>query len=322
MANTMEFEGRTEDEAVEKAATALRLSADALDYTVIQEASSGVFGLGAKPVVIRVRPPVAEAAPVAAEVAVVEAPGDADDGADEGRGGMVGPAPEKAARAAEVTRALVERMGLAAEVSVRDEHEQIVVTIGEGAEGNVVGETFGASRPPAVPSFQFLLNKIVNRFPHDRKHIVVEVPSVPRRERRPAEPRRTEAPRAPQRTPAAPVAPVAPVQPDPELDPSLVEMARFLAERARSTGKVITVHPMLAADRRAVHQTITGIPGVKTVSEGDGLYRRLHVVPAAGGGEKADGERRGGRRRRRRRRGGGGGEGGGAAQGGAPGTED
>lgn len=286
----MEFEGRTEQEAVQKACAALGLKEQELDYTVIDEGSGGVFGLGARPVQIRVRTPEKAAATPA------ESKGGGDEFGDEegARGGIVGPAPEKAAKALEVAQGLASRMGLDAEVTVRDEHEQIVVVIGEKDGGNMVAEILGKSRPPAIPSFQFLLNKIVNRFPDDRKHIVVEVPSVPRRERRPQEPRVQE-PRPPRERPAP-----APVELDPDLDPAMVALARELAAKASLLNKVITVHPMLPSDRRAIHQTIMTVQGVTTVSEGEGLNRRMHIVPdalAAGGG--------GGRKRRRRRRRGG-----------------
>jgi spoIIIJ-associated protein len=315
MSQTMEFEGRTEDEAVQRACAALGVSADALDYTVVDEGSGGVFGLGARPVSIRVRPPAAQAAvhaasPTAAEVS----PG--DEGEEESRGGLVGPAPEKAAKAREVTQAMAERMGLAVNVTVRDEHEQIVVVIEDAGETGMVGDVFGKSRPPAIPSFQFLLNKIVNRFPHDRKHIVVEVPSAPKRERRPGEQRRAERAERPAALTQQPSAPAAEL--DPDLDPTLVAVARLLADRAKQLGKVITVHPMVAGDRRAVHQTVMSVRGVHTVSEGEGLYRRMHVVPDSLKGGGGDNKRR--RRRRRRRGGGGGGERGEAprSEGGAP----
>lgn len=213
---------------------------------------------------------------------------------DEVRGGIVGPAPEKAAKALEVAQGLADKMGMPSKVSVRDEHERIVVVIEEVDGSTAVAEILGASRPPAIPSFQFLLNKIVNRFPEGRKHILVEVPSVPRRlnERKP----RATQPHAVAQLQAA--APQAPRALDPDLDPTLVALGRLLGERARLLGKVITVHPMLAADRRAVHQTITTIPGVHTMSEGDGIYRRMHIVP-----DSLQGGLGGKRRRRRRRRG-------------------
>lgn len=230
----------------------------------------------------------------------VTAQSEAED--DDVRGGIVGPAPEKAAKALEVAQGLADKMGMDAIVSVRDEHERIVIVIDEKEGSTAVAEILGGSRPPAIPSFQFLLNKIVNRFPEGRKHILVEVPSVPRR---PAE-RKPRAAQQPQAQAAAP-APQAPRPLDPDLDPTLVAVGRLLAERARTLGKVITVHPMLASDRRAVHQTIMSLEGVHTMSAGDGIYRRMHIVPdSLRGGNGVGGKRR---RRRRRRRGGEGHEG-------------
>lgn len=308
MTSKLEFEGKTEQEAVQKACNALTLAENELDYTVLDEGSGGLFGLGSRPVRIRVRVPADTAAPRVQEerrtverVAddQVEAAEHVDADEDEVRGGIVGPAPEKAARALEVAQGLSEKMGMDAEISVRDEDERIVIVIGEKEGSTSVADILGKSRPPAIPSFQFLLNKIVNRFPEGRKHILVEVPSVPRRaaERRP----RAE---GQQGSPGAQGSGRQPQQPDPDLDPTLVQVGRLLAERAIRVGKVITVHPMLPSDRRAVHQTIMTMQGVHTMSEGEGLYRRMHVVPdavkAAGGGRRK-------RRRRRRRRGGEGG---------------
>lgn len=300
MSGAMEFEGRTEQEAVQKACVALKLGERELDYTVVDEGSGGLFGLGSRPVRIRAR---VSAAP---ENQVKEVVGEESD--EESRGGVVGPAPEKAARALEVAQGLAERMGVRAKISVRDEHEQIVIVI-EEAEGTTdVGDVLGKSRPPAIPSFQFLLNKVVNRFPEGRKHILVEVPSVPRRAAKSNEGRIREGRNNQPRVPS---------EPDPDLDPTLVALGLRLAEKAKSLKKVLTVHPMLPGDRRAIHQTIMSVEGVSTMSEGEGLYRRMHVVPnelRAGGGNP---ERR--RRRRRRRRGGGRdgegrGEGGGARE--------
>ncbi len=305
MTETRQFEGRTEEEAVSEACAALGVDVEELDYTVLDEGSDGVLGLGKRPVQIRVRVPKdgdegeAFEAPNGVESvdAVQSVDGEHSDGVDsvdgvdaadasideEARGGIVGPAPEKAAKAKEVAEGLAVRMGIGCKVSVTDEDTQIIVLIEEAEEGATdVADTLGRSRPPAIPSFQFLLNKIVNRFPDDRKHIVVEVPSVPRRERRPEDNGRSRG-----------------AEGEDDLDPTLVELARMLAERASELGKVITVHPMAAGDRRAVHKTIMGIDGVQTVSEGEGLYRRMHIVPEAlrgGAGKKR-------RRRRRRRRG-------------------
>ncbi|MBK8010837.1 MAG: Jag N-terminal domain-containing protein [Deltaproteobacteria bacterium] len=294
--SSIEFEGETERAAVVKACSALKQAEGQLDYTVIDEGSAGLFGLGARPVRIRVRAP--EANVTESTEIPDEGPMDADVGDREEEGSSVcGPAPEKAARAGEVAESLAERMGLPCKVAVRDEDSRIVVVLDEVEGSTAVADMLGRSRPPAVPSFQFLLNKIVNRFPEGRKHILVEVPSVPRKAPSERRPRKSGGDAVVGDRPRGEV--------DPELDATLVALAHSLAERAKSLGKVITIHPMLPGDRRAIHQTITAIDGVSTVSSGDGLYRRMHIVPrdGAAGGEGGQGQRRG-RRRRRRGRGG------------------
>jgi spoIIIJ-associated protein len=287
-----EFEGASEHEAVEAARRVMGFEGSDLDYTVVDEGSAGVFGIGSRPVRIRVRLPKG--------VQMSESSSDGDNSIDEGTEERVpyGPAPEKAARAEEVARGLLERMGVDAQITVRDEDRDIVVVI-EEAEGKTdVQEVLGGSRPPAVPALQFLLNKIVNRFPDDRKHISIEAPSVPKRA--PKVRSRDDAPAASSNAARSemPTLDALKSQVDPELDPDLVELAYEVAQKALSVGKVLTIHPMQAADRRTVHQAVTALPGVQTQSEGEGLYRRMHIVPdgLAGG----DGSKR--KRKRRRRR--------------------
>ena len=53
MSDGIEFEGQTEQEAVRKASSALKVAAGDLNYTVIDVGSAGLFGLGARPVKIR-----------------------------------------------------------------------------------------------------------------------------------------------------------------------------------------------------------------------------------------------------------------------------
>ncbi|MBI4815483.1 MAG: Jag N-terminal domain-containing protein [Deltaproteobacteria bacterium] len=300
----MEFEGRNEREAVLRACAELKISEDQLDYSVIDEGSAGLLGFGARPARIRAKQQ-AETKPVVAETPKAAERADEDEEA----GGRVGPAPEKAAKALEVARALVEKMGVKAEVSVRDEHKEIVLTIAEVEGGTDVASILGGSRPPAAPSLQFLLNKIVNRFPDDRKHIVVETPSV---ERAPRPPRRHDQrpPRPPRAEGNAPTAPLE------EVDPELAAIGRLLGERARTLKKVISIQIMSPADRRGIHQTLKDMEGVETASEGDGIYRQMYVVPRSGEGPRVggsegrnadpgQGNNAGGRGRRRRRRRGG-----------------
>lgn len=266
MAREKEFEGVSEGDALKRASEALGLEVEHIDYTLLDEGAEGVFGLGARPARIRVALPTEEAS-IEPSVDGEAAPGE-DEGHIESR--LVGPAPEKAAKAHEVTAALLERMSLSAEIEVADEEEIIVVSIRDVEGRKEVEELFSRARPPLAPSLQFLINKIVNRFPEGRKHLLIRAPGYERA-------------RGVERT-------------DEGFDPELVVLAKLLAERVSSQGKVIAVHPMLPGDRRAIHQTIMDLDGVRTLSAGEGLYRRMYVAP------DKRGKRNGGRSRRGRRR--------------------
>lgn len=60
---------------------------------------------------------------------------------------------------------------------------------------------------------------------------------------------------------------------------SLQALAQRLAERAKETGRPVTLDPMTARDRRVVHLALQSDPGVVTRSEGEGQFRRLVIVP-------------------------------------------
>lgn len=55
--------------------------------------------------------------------------------------------------------------------------------------------------------------------------------------------------------------------------------AQALAEAASSRGRAFALGPMGVGDRRLVHQALGEVPGVWTQSAGEGIYRRLWVVP-------------------------------------------
>jgi spoIIIJ-associated protein len=67
----------------------------------------------------------------------------------------------------------------------------------------------------------------------------------------------------------------------------LREMARELMEEARSTGAEMTTEPLPASERRIVHLEVAEVPGMETVTIGDGYYKRV-VVRQATGAPKGD----------------------------------
>ena len=59
----------------------------------------------------------------------------------------------------------------------------------------------------------------------------------------------------------------------------LSQMARRLAERVATEGKVITFDPMNARERRIVHVALRDVKGVRTESLGEEPQRRVQIIP-------------------------------------------
>ena len=60
---------------------------------------------------------------------------------------------------------------------------------------------------------------------------------------------------------------------------SLTNMANRLGERAKRTGKGITVGPFSAHDRRTIHIALKQDPSLKTESLGEGEWKRITIIP-------------------------------------------
>jgi spoIIIJ-associated protein len=60
---------------------------------------------------------------------------------------------------------------------------------------------------------------------------------------------------------------------------ALVRFAQEVAEQVRTSGNRTPLEPMSAVDRKVVHDTISDIDGVSTISEGEEPRRRVVVLP-------------------------------------------
>lgn len=157
----------------------------------------------------------------------------------------------KAEYAQEILDGIIERMGLEARVTIREDDEHIVLDVSGEDAGRAIGK-----KGQTLDALQFLVNKVVNRFPDNRRYVIVD--SGDYRERH---------------------------------DKSLVSMARREAKRAVDSGRTVTLQPMPARDRRLVHLSLAKFEGVTTRSNGQGLGRRIQIIPSRG-------SQGGGRRRR------------------------
>jgi spoIIIJ-associated protein len=188
------------------------------------------------------------------------------DDEDEGGGerGSTGHAGDgKAEEAMEFLSGVLRRMGLDARVTVREDAARVVLDVSGEDAGRAIGK-----KGMTLDSLQFLANKVVNRFPDRRRYVIVD--SGDYRERH---------------------------------DQGLVSMAKREAKRAMDTGRIVTLEPMPARDRRLIHLSLAKLTGVSTKSNGEGIGRRIQIIPA----KQSGGGGGGGGGRRDRRRGGGGG---------------
>ena len=60
---------------------------------------------------------------------------------------------------------------------------------------------------------------------------------------------------------------------------ALERFATQVATQVRDSGVATRLEPMTPADRKVVHDTVNGIDGVSTTSEGEEPYRRVAIAP-------------------------------------------
>lgn len=147
----------------------------------------------------------------------------------------------KAEEAAELLDVILDIMDRDVDVDIReDSEEQIVLDVVGPDAGRVIGK-----KGAGLDALQFLANKIVNRSPEGRRFVIVD--SGDYRERH---------------------------------DKGLVSLAEREAKRAIKEGRVVTLQPMSARDRRVIHLSLAKLEDVTTASQGHGQGRRIQIIPA------------------------------------------
>ncbi len=185
-----------------------------------------------------------------------------DDDQDDDDDGPLDPQTERALNFVDM---LLEKMDMDAEVTLApDDGEGSADEIRLEIEGPDAGRVIG-KRGMVLEAIQYLTTRIAHKPGEGRKHIAVDAEGYRARH-----------------------------------EDQLAEMARKLARRVATEGKVITFDPMSARDRRVVHMALKEITEVRTESHGEGPDRRVQIIPvkgagpgpASGGGARDAGESR------------------------------
>lgn len=166
-----EIEGKTIDEAIEKACRDFGVSRDKLNIEILSDGSTGFLGLmGAKKARIKARllsidatldmplEPQADAAPVAFDRPDLE--------------GGVGPGE----RAKAVLEGILAHMGVAAPVTLEETEESILLNIKGDGGGLIIGR-----RGQNLDAIQYIVNKSINRSSDGRKMIIIDTEAYRKR---------------------------------------------------------------------------------------------------------------------------------------------
>ncbi len=156
-----------------------------------------------------------------------------------GRGAISNPS-ERALAASKVALDLIVLMGFDLEARVVEEApDEIHIDLVGESSQDVIGP-----KGDLLLSLQFLVNRLVSRDEERESVIVLDAAGYRERRRR-----------------------------------ALEDLATRLARRACEEGKAVRMQPMSAHDRRVFHMALRDVGGVATHSEGEGLFRRLLIVP-------------------------------------------
>jgi spoIIIJ-associated protein len=148
-----------------------------------------------------------------------------------------------AEKASEFLLGVLERMGITADIDIKDDSDRTVLEIQTGDTELVIGR-----RGVVLDALQHLVNKAVFKEKRDEKQKPLVVDSGGFRDKQVER---------------------------------LRSLAQKMSEKALETKQIVELQPMSPHDRRIVHMAISEIAGLTTRSEGEGEDRHICIVPAA-----------------------------------------
>ena len=247
-----EFEGRTEKEAIDRAAGELGLEKDDFDVEILETQKNGLFKKG----FVRIKVHVGDFA-VGSSKGIPNPMNDTSSSSSSSRprnntkhrndnrlplSGLsrkeMPPQGEFEEKMADFTTGLIERMGYPGKVAVlfRDKNK-IGFKIDSEHSSILIGK-----KGKNLDALQMLLNVYASRLGKDDVRIVLDTENY--RIRR---------------------------------EESLVRLAYNVAEKVRETRDSVLLEPMNPFDRWLIHTSLNDINDVETKSEGDGLYKQVRV---------------------------------------------
>lgn len=244
---SLEIEGKTIDEAIEKACAEFNVPREKLNIEIITDGSSGFLGLGSKKAKIKASIMSIDMAldtpvkhiqkPVQKKPAVP---------ADAAQASKTETTTEEtiAIKARKILEGILLRMNLDCPVTIEETPDMIILDIKGDGSGLLIGK-----RGQNLDAIQYIVNKSISKYADTRKMIVVDTEAY--RKRR---------------------------------EESLLALAGKLAEKVKKSKKSLTVGHMNAHDRRIIHLALQNDESLTTKSRGEGEFRKIVIMPVKKGG--------------------------------------
>jgi spoIIIJ-associated protein len=207
--DSLEFEGKSTEEAIENACAHFQVSPEQLEIEIVSVGSAGIFGLGSRKAKIRV---------------------------------SLREEPEESLlpQAQEILEKFLEKMQEAAKVTASQEDDRIHLRIETEDAGLLIGK-----QGQTLDALQYLVTKILAKRSRRKVRVNIDVEAYRARH-----------------------------------NEALAHLALKYGEKVKRMGKPITLNPMNPYDRRIVHLALQGDKDLKTMSRGEGLYKKVVISPA------------------------------------------
>lgn len=251
MTADLEYEAKNLNKAIEKAADALNISPDDLDYDVISHGSSGIFGLaGVKKAKIRVKMPETpiDAASLVDRLdqeisggftmSTAEKPSEKKASIEQIGLDSLG---EPEALGFKVLKRIVDTISDDAHIKIEDGHDGLLFSVKGSDAALLIGK-----RGQTLEAIQSLVEKIINKHNTNNGKVRVQVDVEGYLQTR---------------------------------QENLEMLAKKLATKSKRIGKPIALSQMSAYERRIIHLALKKDPGVRTKSKGEGYLRKLVIFP-------------------------------------------
>jgi len=237
----LEIEGKTIDEAIERACKEFSVPREKLNIEIISEGSSGFLGLigtqkarikaGIISIDVDLDTSFKKTENISADTSV-KIPTHERTAGDESN--------EAAAiRAKGILEEILTRMNLDFPVTVEETPEAVILDIKGAGNGLLIGK-----KGQTLDAIQYIVNRIFNKHGKERKRIIVDTEEYRKR--------RGE---------------------------SLIVLAEKLGQKVKKTNKPVTISNLNAHDRRIVHLALQDDKLLVTKSRGEGILRKIIILP-------------------------------------------